>query len=305
MSERPPIGRGAGRRQAWRKRRKTGGFGETIKVIVQALLIALVVRTLLFQPFNIPSGSLIPTLLIGDYLFVSKYSYGYSQLFAALQPARFSAAASWPATPKRGDIAVFKLPRDGSTDYIKRVIGLPGDTVQMIEGRLYINGQIVAARAVDERAHARRLRPRADQCRPIARRCPAASRTSIIERDGDRGFYDNTPRLQGAARPLLHDGRQSRQFDGLARLAGQDGGVGYVPFENFVGRAEIIFFSVEEGEPRLAVLEMALDRALEPAVLRRSVEMARKGRPDLGELEQSASAMHSPIARCSSARSPM
>src|SRR3954453_16641732 len=118
------------------------GFGETIRVIVQALLIALVVRTFLFQPFNIPSGSLIPTLLIGDYLFVSKYSYGYSKFSIPFSPNLFSGRVLG-APPKRGDVAVFKLPRDGETDYIKRVIGLPGDKIQMIEGRLYINGTVV------------------------------------------------------------------------------------------------------------------------------------------------------------------
>ena len=126
------------------KKKEEGGFGETVKVIVQALLIALVVRTFLFQPFNIPSGSLIPTLLIGDYLFVSKYSYGYSKHSFPFSPDLFSGRIIG-SEPKRGDIAVFKLPRDGSTDYIKRVIGLPGETVQMIEGRLYING-VVAPR---------------------------------------------------------------------------------------------------------------------------------------------------------------
>jgi signal peptidase I len=98
------------------------GLGETIKVIIQALLIALVVRTLLFQPFNIPSGSLIPTLLIGDYLFVSKYSYGYSNFSIPFAPDIFNGRIL-SSDPKRGDIAVFKLPRDGSTDYIKRVVG--------------------------------------------------------------------------------------------------------------------------------------------------------------------------------------
>ncbi|MET0258082.1 MAG: signal peptidase I, partial [Methylobacterium sp.] len=118
---------------------------ETVKVGIQALLIALVVRTLLFQPFNIPSGSLVPTLLIGDYLFVSKYSYGYSKYSLPLSeylPFQYHARV-WGAEPKRGDIAVFKLPKDNATDYIKRVIGLPGDKIQVIEGVLNINGKPV------------------------------------------------------------------------------------------------------------------------------------------------------------------
>ena len=122
---------------------KEEGWWETVKVIVQALVIALVVRTLLFQPFNIPSGSLIPTLLIGDYLFVSKYSYGYSHyslpslidLAPSAMPGRI-----FYSPPKRGDIAVFRPPGDPDEDFIKRVIGLPGDKIQMIKGRLYING---------------------------------------------------------------------------------------------------------------------------------------------------------------------
>ena len=109
-------------------KKEEGGLWETIKVIVQALLIALVVRTLLFQPFNIPSGSLIPTLLVGDYMFVSKYSYGYSKHSVPFSPPLFSGRV-WGSPPQRGDIAVFKLPKDNSTDYIKRVIGLPGDRI--------------------------------------------------------------------------------------------------------------------------------------------------------------------------------
>src|SRR5881392_1899625 len=106
------------------KKKASGGMLETVKTIVYAVLIAVVVRTVAYEPFNIPSGSMIPTLLVGDYLFVSKYSYGYS---------RYSLPFGWPPfagriferLPKRGDVAVFKYPRDNSTDYIKRIIGLP------------------------------------------------------------------------------------------------------------------------------------------------------------------------------------
>src|SRR3954463_11896221 len=99
------------------KEKSEGGILETVKVIVQALLIAVVVRTVLFQPFNIPSGSLIPTLLIGDYLFVSKYAYGYSKHSIPFSPPLFSGRI-FGSDPKRGDIVVFKLPKDNSTDYI-------------------------------------------------------------------------------------------------------------------------------------------------------------------------------------------
>src|SRR5256714_15455249 len=103
-------------------KRKEGGIAETLRVIFHALLIALVIRTFLFQPFNIPSGSMKATLLVGDYLFVSKYSYGYSHYSFPFSPPIFSVRI-WSGTPTRGDIVVFRLPKDDSTDYIKRVIG--------------------------------------------------------------------------------------------------------------------------------------------------------------------------------------
>ena len=115
---------------------------ETIVVVAQALIIALVVRSFLFQPFNIPSGSMIPTLLVGDYLFVSKYSYGFSKHSFPFSPDLFEGRILGKE-PERGDVVVFKLPRDNSTDYIKRVIGLPGDHIRMINGHLHINGQPV------------------------------------------------------------------------------------------------------------------------------------------------------------------
>src|SRR5450631_3011188 len=111
-------------------RREESSLFETIKVVLQALLIALVVRTVLFQPFNIPSGSLIPTLLVGDYLFVSKYSYGYSHYslpnFLDLAPNAMRGRLLY-SPPKRGDITVFRPPGEPNQDFIKRVVGLPGD----------------------------------------------------------------------------------------------------------------------------------------------------------------------------------
>ena len=228
------------------KKKEEGGFGETVKVIIQALLIALVVRTLLFQPFNIPSGSLIPTLLIGDYLFVSKYSYGYSKHSLPFSPDVFSGRIM-ASEPKRGDIAVFKLPRDGSTDYIKRVIGLPGETVQMIEGRLYIDGAVVPRERVSS-IRTRDAFGRETDVPTYRETLPGGTSHLIIERDGDRGFYDNTPPFKVPAGHYFMMG-DNRDNSTDSRVSGADGGVGPVPFENFVGRAEIIFFSVEEGEP--------------------------------------------------------
>src|SRR6202035_4532851 len=125
------------------------GLGETVRVIFHALIIALVIRTFLFQPFNIPSGSMIPTLLVGDYLFVSKYSYGYTHYSLPFSPPVFSGRIIGRPVG-RGDVVVFRLPKDDSTDYIKRVIGLPGDRVQRIDGVLNITGEPVKCERVND-----------------------------------------------------------------------------------------------------------------------------------------------------------
>src|SRR5246127_1452047 len=120
------------------RKKTTGGVVDTVKTVVYAVLIALVVRTVAYEPFNIPSGSMVPTLLIGDYLFVSKFAYGYSRYSLPLGLPLFSGRI-FAREPQRGDVIVFKLPRDNSTDYIKRLIGLPGDRIQVKDSVLYIN----------------------------------------------------------------------------------------------------------------------------------------------------------------------
>ncbi len=132
-------------------KRKEGGIGETVRVIIHALIIALLIRTFLFQPFNIPSGSMIPTLLVGDYLFVSKYSYGYTGFsFPFSPPLKLFSGRVFGSQPKRGDVVVFRLPKDDSIHYIKRVVGLPGDRIQMIDGVLNINGVPVKRERVEK-----------------------------------------------------------------------------------------------------------------------------------------------------------
>ena len=119
---------------------KEESFADTIKTIVYAILIAVVIRSLWFEPFKIPSGSMYPTLYVGDYLFVSKYTYGYSKHSFPFSLPLFDGRI-WFDEPQRGDVVVFKNPQDNSTDYIKRVIGLPGDEIKLENGRLFINGQ--------------------------------------------------------------------------------------------------------------------------------------------------------------------
>jgi signal peptidase I len=219
---------------------KKTGLWETIKVILQALLIAVLVRTLLFQPFNIPSGSLIPTLLIGDYLFVSKFSYGYSHHSIPFSPPLFSGRI-WSAEPKRGDVAVFKLPKDNSTDYIKRVIGLPGDHIQMIDGVLHINGRPVTRVRIEDYV-TRDVFDRPIVVPQYLETLPNGVTHRIIEQEGDRGYWDNTNVYTVPAGHFFMMG-DNRDNSTDSR---DEADVGQVPAENLVGRAEIIFFSIDE-----------------------------------------------------------
>src|SRR5499433_267158 len=122
------------------KKAADGGWREALKTIAYAVAIALVVRTLFYQPFNIPSGSMKSTLLVGDYLFASKFAYGYGRYSFPFGLIPFN-GRFFGAEPKRGDVVIFKLPRDNATDYIKRVIGLPGDHIEVHNGIVSINGQ--------------------------------------------------------------------------------------------------------------------------------------------------------------------
>jgi len=219
-----------------------GGLGETIRVIVEALLIALVVRTFLFQPFNIPSGSLVPTLLVGDYLFVSKYTYGYSRHSFPFSAVPTSGRFLFASEPKRGDIAVFKLPKDNATDYIKRVVGLPGDRIQMIHGILHINGQAVKREAAGSFPGTDRY-GRPAQVPLYRETLPGGKVHNIVEAEGDTSYWDNTNEYVVPAGHFFMMG--DNRDNSLDSRSMSD--VGFVPFENFVGRAEIIFFSIDEN----------------------------------------------------------
>jgi signal peptidase I len=230
------------------EKRKEGGLAETIRVVVHALIIALVIRTFLFQPFNIPSGSMKATLLVGDYLFVSKYSYGYSRYslpFADYIPYHtVFKGRVWATPPQRGDVVVFRLPKDDSLDYIKRVIGLPGDRIQMIDSVLHINGEAVKRERVDDFVDL-------DEGGRKVRRYRETLPNGVIYETLDLvegSYYDNTP-VPYVVPPnnyfMMGDNRDNSTD---SRIRPENGGVGYVPFENVVGRAEIIFFSLAEGE---------------------------------------------------------
>jgi signal peptidase I len=228
------------------EKQANGGLGETVKIIVEALVLALLVRTLLFQPFNIPSGSMEDTLRIGDYLFVSKYAYGYSRFSLPFGPHLFDGRI-WSAPPKRGDIVVFKLPRDDKTDYIKRVIGLPGDKIQVQHSILYINGQAVPREKIGP------VMADGVQYTQYWETLPNGVRYKVLDRERD-GLLDNTQVYEVPPGEYFMMG-DNRDNSTDSRVPPTDGGVGYVPFENLVGRAEIIFFSVRGGQPVLAFWE--------------------------------------------------
>src|SRR5215831_16394784 len=220
-------------------KRKEGGFAETVRVVFHALIIALVIRTFLFQPFNIPSGSMKATLLVGDYLFVSKYSYGYSHYSIPLSPPLFSGRI-FGSEPQRGDVVVFRLPKDDSTDYIKRVIGLPGDRIQMKDGVLYINGTAVKKERVEDFVDDEN----GERVRRFRETLPNGVVYETLDLQ-DNGFLDNTQEyLVPAGHYFMMGDNRDNSTDSRVLAA-----VGYVPFENLVGKAQIIFFSIGDGEP--------------------------------------------------------
>ena len=222
-------------------KRKEGGIGETARVVFHALIIALVIRTFLFQPFNIPSGSMKATLLVGDYLFVSKYTYGYSHFSLPLSPDIFSGRIPGDWLPQRGDVVVFRLPRDTSTDYIKRVIGLPGDHIQMIDGVVHINGVAVK----HELAPPFIETEEGPSAPPVKRwKDTLPNGKSFYTLDlVDNGFADNTQvyTVPPGHYFMMGDNRDNSTDSRFAQ-------VGMVPLENIVGKAQIIFFSVYPGE---------------------------------------------------------
>jgi signal peptidase I len=225
-----------------KNKRKSAGLLDTIKTVVYAVLIALVVRTFAYEPFNIPSGSMIPTLLVGDYLFVSKFSYGYSRYSLPFGLPLFSGRIlSHP--PRRGDVAVFRLPTDPSVDYIKRIVGLPGDSIQVKHSILYINGKPVGRQRIQDYLYREdgTVVPMAQYVETL----PNGVKHRIIQ-FSDNGPLDNTRVYHVPPGDYfgMGDNRDNSQDSSVLSV------VGYIPAENLVGRADIIFFSTN-GEAQL------------------------------------------------------
>ena len=210
---------------------------DTIKTLLVAGIIAISFRSVVAEPFNIPSGSMIPTLLVGDYLFVSKYSYGYSRYSFPFGIAPINGRV-FEDTPQRGDVAVFRLPSNPSVDYIKRVIGLPGDVVQIKQGILHLNNTPVNRRLIGT-VQPSSLQSTADT---VYRETLPDGREHMIQEVNDIQLFDNTQAftipeghyfMMGDNRDNSRDSRSSS--------------VGVVPIENFIGKAQFIFFSVDQS----------------------------------------------------------
>ena len=215
---------------------------EILKTVAVALLIALFLRVLLFQPFTIPSASEEPNLYEGDYVIVTKFDYGWSRHSIPFSPPLFDGRLLSRA-PERGDIIVFKLPRDGRTDYIKRLVGMPGDRVQMRQGLLYLNGEPVQRRQVElvnETGGSGMVRPvaRVEETLPGGRRY-------MTNDFGTGGDLDDTPEVIVPPGQYFFMG-DNRDNSADSRLPPEIG-VGLVPEENLVGKARLVLLSWSPG----------------------------------------------------------
>ena len=208
---------------------------ENIKTIIYALIIALIIRSFLFQPFYIPSSSMEPNLLVGDRLFVSKYSYGYSRHSLPFSP-NITQKRYFSKNPERGDVVVFKTPADNRTDYIKRLIGLPGDTLQIIEGELYLNSQKIQRNKVETTFNINCGNRKLD-INAFEELLPGGEKYIAV--------YNNEGTMQNTDKFIVPD--EHYFFMGDNRDCSKDSrflsSVGYVTFNNLVGKASMIFFS--------------------------------------------------------------
>jgi signal peptidase I len=221
-------------------RQSAGSFMETVRTIIYAVLIAIVVRTFAYEPFNIPSGSMKPTLLVGDYLFVKKWVYGYSRHSLPFSWPPFSGRI-WSAPVERGDVVVFKVPTDNSTDYIKRIVGLPGDRIQVIDGILHINGQPVKREPIEDWVE---ITGNTSQTyHRYIETLPNGVQHVIIELSDDKPgrAADNTEVY--VVRPGHYFGMGDNRDNSADSREWGD-----IPEENLVGRASFIFYSTAAGD---------------------------------------------------------
>ena len=222
--------------------RATNEMVEVGKTVFYALLIALVLRVLLFQPFTIPSASMEPTLLEGDYIIVSKYSYGYSKHSIPLSPPIFNGRL-FSHHPTRGDVIVFKLPRDNKTDYIKRLIGLPGDHIQVKHGTVFVNNQPIAQKAQGQTTiDLGGFMTKAD----VIRETMPGGRSYLTYSVDPTQSPENTDVFVVPEGNYFFMG-DNRDNSLDSRFPKENDGVGFVPVENLEGKAQIILLSWKRG----------------------------------------------------------
>ncbi len=230
QEEKPPV---------LKKEQSEEDWGELFKTGFLALILAMVIRTFLYEPFNIPSQSMLPTLLVGDYLFVSKKTYGYSKYSFPFAAGPIEDRIWASEAPKRGDIIVFKTPEDNRTDFIKRLIGLPGETIQVIHGRLYINGKMVERDPVGYKEVIDTNGGKSLMMEYVES-LPDGTIHFILEAS-DEEALDNTPayKVPEGHYFMMGDNRDNSRDSRVME------GVGFVPLRNMVGRADILFFSTD------------------------------------------------------------
>ncbi len=226
--------------------KKKNKFFSNFLSICIAVFVALLIRSFAFEPFNIPSGSMKPNLLVGDFIFVSKYSYGYSRHSLPFslgdKNGKFFSGKYFSKIPKRGDIVVFKTPENNSTDYIKRVIGLPGDTVKIINGDLFVNGSKIFRKKIDHFIDTDSNQILIDNGRRRQYLEYFFDKEINILDIKDYTFADNTNEFFVPENNIfvMGDNRDNSQDSRFST-------VGYIPLENVIGKAQFIFFSLENA----------------------------------------------------------
>tara|TARA_B100000029_G_scaffold447424_1_gene469188 strand:+ start:187 stop:915 length:729 start_codon:yes stop_codon:yes gene_type:complete len=215
-------------------------FVSNFKSIIYAIIIAIVIRSFIAEPFNIPSGSMKPNILVGDFIFVSKWSYGYSKhslpFSLPIIPNKI-----FNKLPERGDIVIFKTPQDNRTDYIKRVIGLPGDKIKIQNGSIVINNNLIIRQKINDfidndfNASIKRIRRYKEFF--------FDKEIEVLDIT-DQGIVDNTGIYEVPAGYffVMGDNRDNSQDSRFKNV------VGFIPFENLIGKAQFIFFSLENSK---------------------------------------------------------